>query len=114
VDAVADTVGGNVAAKLIARVKQNGTFGYTAVLPEGAAAKNPSMKITRMGARPVASKVREFADEVRYGKFVLPIGHRMPLHDAAEAHVLGRRGGIGKIVLLARDSKAHDRAPGLD
>jgi NADPH:quinone reductase-like Zn-dependent oxidoreductase len=105
VDAIADTVGGEVAAKLIARVKQGGSFGYTAVLPESTAAKNPTVKITRVGARPDASKVREFADDVRDGKFVLPIGRRMPLRDAAEAHVLGQKGGIGKILLLAPDSK---------
>jgi NADPH:quinone reductase-like Zn-dependent oxidoreductase len=44
--------------------------------------------------------VREFADDVRDGKFVLPIGRRLPLHSAAEAHVLGEKGGVGKIVLL--------------
>lgn len=105
VDAIADTVGGEVAAKLIARVKQGGSVGYTAVLPESAAARNPTVKITRVGARPDASKVREFADDVRDGKFVLPIGRRMPLRDAAEAHVLGEKGGVGKILLLAPDSK---------
>jgi NADPH:quinone reductase-like Zn-dependent oxidoreductase len=105
VDAIADTVGGEVAAKLIARVKQGGSFGYTTMLPESAAAKNPTVKITRVGARPDASKVREFADDVRDGKFVLPIGRRMPLRDAAEAHVLGQKGGIGKILLLAPDPK---------
>jgi NADPH:quinone reductase-like Zn-dependent oxidoreductase len=105
VDAIADTVGGDVAAKLIARVKPSGSFGYTAVLPESAAAKNPTVKITRVGARPDASKLREFADDVRDGKFVLPIGRRMPLRDAGEAHVLGQKGGIGKILLLAPDSK---------
>jgi NADPH:quinone reductase-like Zn-dependent oxidoreductase len=104
-DAIADTVGGEVAAKLIARVKQGGSVGYTAVLPESAAARNPTVKITRVGARPDASKVREFADDVRDGKFVLPIGRRLPLHDAAEAHVLGEQGGIGKILLLAPSSK---------
>jgi NADPH:quinone reductase-like Zn-dependent oxidoreductase len=104
VDAIADTVGGEVAAKLIARVKQGGSFGYTALLPESAAARNPTVKITRVGARPDPSKVREFADDLRDGKFVLPIGRRMPLRDAAEAHVLGEKGGVGKILLLAPDS----------
>jgi NADPH:quinone reductase-like Zn-dependent oxidoreductase len=99
VDAIADTVGGEVAAKLIAKVKQSGSFGYTAVLPESAAAQNP-VKIKRVVAQPDPSKVREFADDVRDGKFVLPIGRRMPLCDAAEAHVLGEKGGIGKILLL--------------
>src|SRR5450432_500302 len=105
VDAIADTVGGDVAAKLIAKVKQGGFFGYTAFLPESAAAENPTVKITRVLARSDPSKVREFADDVRDGKFVLPIGRRMPLRDAAEAHVLGEKGGIGKIILLAPNSK---------
>ena len=101
VDAIADTVGGKVAAKLIAKVKQSGSFGYTAVLPESAAVQNPTVKIARVSTQPDPSKVREFADDVRDGKFVLPIGRRMPLRDAAEAHVLGEKGGIGKILLLA-------------
>ena len=54
---------------------------------------------------PPALDLREFADDVRDGKFVLPIGRRMPLRDAAEAHVLGEKGGIGKILLLAPDSQ---------
>jgi NADPH:quinone reductase-like Zn-dependent oxidoreductase len=101
VDAIADTVGGVVAAKLMAKVRQGGVFGYTAVLPDGGGAAHPTVKITRVGAQPDPSKVREFADDIRDGKFVLPIGRRMPLSDAAEAHVLGEKGGIGKILLLA-------------
>ena len=104
VDAVADTVGGDVAAKLIAKVKPSGTFGYATFLPENAAAQNPTVNIKRVLTKPDPSKVREFADDVRDGKFVLPIGRRMPLRDAAEAHVLGEKGGIGKILLLAPDS----------
>ena len=52
-----------------------------------------------MVAKPDPSEVREFADDVRDGKFVLPIGRWMPLRDAAEAHALGEKGGIGKILL---------------
>ena len=63
------------------------------------------MKIARVRTQPDPSKLHEFADDVRDGKFVLPIGRRMPLHDAAAAHVLGERGGIGKILLLMPDSQ---------
>jgi len=105
VDAIADTVGGEVAAKLIAKVKQSGSFGYASMVPESAAAQNPTVRITRVSARPDPSKVREFADDVRDGKFALPIGRRMPLRDAAQAHVRGEKGGIGKILLLAPDSQ---------
>ena len=106
VDAIADTVGGEVATRLIVKVKEGGSFGYASVFPEDAAARNPTVRVTRVGARPDASKVREFADDVRDGKFILPIGRRMPLRDAAEAHVLGQKGGIGKILLLTPDSQA--------
>jgi NADPH:quinone reductase-like Zn-dependent oxidoreductase len=105
VDAIADTVGGDVAAQLIAKVKQGGSFGYSAGLPESAASEYPTVKIMRVLAKQDPSKVREFADDVRDGKFILPIGRRLPLHKAAEPHMLGEKGGIGKILLLAPDSQ---------
>ena len=58
--------------------------------------------------RLIHPSLREFADDVRDGKFVLPIGRRMPLRDAAEAHVLGEKGGIGKILLLSPNSLRLD------
>jgi NADPH:quinone reductase-like Zn-dependent oxidoreductase len=103
VDAIADTVGGEVALKLFPLVKPGGIFGYASVVPEGMAALNPTVTITRVFARPDPSKVREFADDVRDGKFVLPIGRRLPLRDVAEGQALGEKGGVGKIVLLIAD-----------
>jgi NADPH:quinone reductase-like Zn-dependent oxidoreductase len=103
VDCVADTVGGETAAKLFGRVKNGGNFGYASVLPDGVAARNPAVTITRVFGRPDASKVREFADDIRDGKFRLPIGRRMPLRDASEAHALAQKGGAGKIVLVCGD-----------
>jgi NADPH:quinone reductase-like Zn-dependent oxidoreductase len=100
VDAVADTVGGAVAAKLMGRVKAGGRFGYASVIPEGCAAMHPQITVTRVFAQPDPSKVREFLDDVRDGNFVLPIGRRLALRDAAEGHRLGERGGVGKILLI--------------
>ena len=100
VDAVADTVGGAIAAKLLGRVKAGGRFGYASVLPEGAIAQYPQVKVTRVFAQPDPSKVREFLDDLRDGKFALPIGRRLPLRDAAEGHRLGEQGGVGKILLI--------------
>jgi NADPH:quinone reductase-like Zn-dependent oxidoreductase len=113
VDAIVDTVGGEVAAKLITKVKPGGSFGYSSFLPTGTAESHPSVKTTRVFARPDPSKVREFADDVRDGKFVLPIGRRLPLRDAAEAQVLAEKGGVGKVILLApgaqTDTSLSDR-----
>ena len=105
-DAIADTVGGEVAAELIAKAKQNDSRGYTALLPQSAKAKNPAVRITRTQPRPNPPKVREFADDVRDGKFILPIDRRMPLCDAAVAQVMGEKGGIGKILSWRRIRKA--------
>jgi NADPH:quinone reductase-like Zn-dependent oxidoreductase len=100
VDGVADTVGGETAAKLFGRVKSGGRFGYASVFPADASARNPTVEVTRVFARPDASKIREFADDIRDGKFSLPIRQRLPLRDAATAHQLMQSGGAGKIVLL--------------
>jgi NADPH:quinone reductase-like Zn-dependent oxidoreductase len=104
VDAVADTVGGETAAKLFAKVKTGGHFGYASVLPDGVAARNPAVTVTRVFARPDASKVREFADDIRDHKFVLPISRRLPLRAAGEAQTLVQKGGAsGKVILLSPD-----------
>jgi NADPH:quinone reductase-like Zn-dependent oxidoreductase len=95
-DAIADTVGGDVATKLIVRIKQGGPFGYTTVLPESAAGQNPAVKIKRVFAQPDPSKVREFADDVRDGKFVLPNGCRMPCMMRLGHMRLGKKAGLGR------------------
>jgi NADPH:quinone reductase-like Zn-dependent oxidoreductase len=102
VDAVADTVGGETAARVLARVREGGVFGYASTLPDEARRLHPSVTVTRVFARPDASKVREFADDVRDGRFTLPIGRRLALRETAEAHVLAERGGAGKILLTIR------------
>ena len=106
VDGVADTVGGETAAKLFSKVRNGGNFGYASVLPDSVPATNPAVNVTRVFARPDASKVREFADDVRDGKFVLPIGQRLPLREAAKAHVLAQKGGSGKLILVIRGAVA--------
>jgi NADPH:quinone reductase-like Zn-dependent oxidoreductase len=101
-DAVADTVGGEIGAKLLAKVKPGGSFGFASFLPPGAAESRPDLKIKRVLAQANASKLREFADDVRDGKFILPIGKRLPLREAAQAHVMAEEGAVGKVLLLAK------------
>jgi NADPH:quinone reductase-like Zn-dependent oxidoreductase len=102
VDAVADTVGGETAARLLPKVKTGGNFGYASVLPDGVAQSNPTVKVTRVFARPDASKVREYADDIRDHKFVLPISRRLPLRAAGAAQDLVQKGGAaGKIILVS-------------
>jgi NADPH:quinone reductase-like Zn-dependent oxidoreductase len=108
VDCVADTVGGETAAKLFGRVKNGGSFGYASVLPEGVPKLNATVTVTRVFARADASKVREFADDIRDGKFLLPISRRLLLREAGEAHALAEKGGAGKIILICRDDESSN------
>jgi NADPH:quinone reductase-like Zn-dependent oxidoreductase len=99
-DGVADTIGGEIAAKLIGKVRAGGRFGYASVLPDDASARNPTVETSRVFVRPDPDKLREFADDIRDGKFILPISQRLPLREAAAAQDLMQKGGAGKIVLL--------------
>ena len=109
-DCVADTVGGETAAKLFARVRDGGNLGSASVLPDGVQQRNLTVTITRVFARSDASKVREFADDIRDGKFVLPISQRLSLRDASQAHAMAQKGGAGKIVLVCQDHRSHGPA----
>jgi NADPH:quinone reductase-like Zn-dependent oxidoreductase len=73
-------------------------------LPDGVSATNSTVKVTRVFARPDASKVRESADDIRHGKFVQPISQRLPLQSAAKARALAQKGGSGKLILVIRDA----------
>ncbi len=53
-------------------------FGYRSVFPDEMFKLNPTVTVTPLLARPDASKVREFADDVRDGTFVRPISRRIP------------------------------------
>jgi len=99
VDAVADTLNGEVATKLIAKVKPGGTFG-SVVGPPSNAALHPTIQVNPIMATPDPNTYIHFAEAIRDGKLKLPIDRIMPLADAAEAQAIGEKGGsAGKIVL---------------
>lgn len=97
VDGVADTVGGEIAAALLGKVRPGGRFGYASVLPGHA--KNASVEVSRVFARPDPVALGAFAAAMRDGTFVLPVSRRMALGEAGAAHALLEKGGGGKIVL---------------
>jgi NADPH:quinone reductase-like Zn-dependent oxidoreductase len=99
-DAVADTVGGRTAEKLIAKVKGGGVFASVVGAPQNAA-KYPSVKAVFVFSK-FDSKTLEFmAEAVRDGKLAIPISQTLPLSRAAEAQAAAEKGGIGKILLVA-------------
>ena len=99
-DAVADTVGGKTAEKLIARVKAGGVYASVAGTPQNAA-QYPSVKVVDVFSHFDRKTLEFMAEAVRDGKLVIPIGLKLPLSEAAKAHALAAKGGAGKILLVA-------------
>jgi NADPH:quinone reductase-like Zn-dependent oxidoreductase len=99
-DAVADTVGGRTAEKLIAQVKPGGVYASVVGTPQNAA-KFPSVKVVPVFSK-FDRKTLEFMGEaVRDGKLVIPISQKLPLREAAEGQAAAEKGGIGKVLLVA-------------
>jgi NADPH:quinone reductase-like Zn-dependent oxidoreductase len=99
-DAVADTVGGRTAEKLIARVKPGGVYASVVDAPQNAA-KYPSVKVVHVFSKFDRKTLEFMAEAVRDGKLVIPISQKLPLSEAAEAQATAEKGGGGKILLVA-------------
>jgi NADPH:quinone reductase-like Zn-dependent oxidoreductase len=99
-DAVADTVGGETAQKLLGKVKQGGVFA-SVVGPPANAGMHPTIKIEAIQSKPDAAMLRIMAEDAAAERFVIPIDRMVPLADAGKAHAAAEKGGIGKILLLA-------------
>ncbi len=99
VDAVADTVGGDVASALLGKIVPNGIFASVVAVPAGAEL-HPSVQTTRVSARPDPQRLQAFAEDLAGGRFVLPISHRIALEKAGEAQELAEKGAGGKVLLL--------------
>jgi NADPH:quinone reductase-like Zn-dependent oxidoreductase len=98
-DGVADTVGGKIAARLLSKVKPGGYFG-SVLGPPSDAVLHPLVQVKPMMAQPSAETVRHYGEALRDGRLKLPIERALPLSEAAEAHTMAEKGGIGKIVLV--------------
>jgi NADPH:quinone reductase-like Zn-dependent oxidoreductase len=97
-DHVADTVGGPDVAGLCRHVKPGGlirTVATTPIDPTGL----PSQPAF-FGFHPDGDRLARIVRDVASGVIAMPVARRLPLTEAAEAHRLFERGGVGgKIVL---------------
>jgi NADPH:quinone reductase-like Zn-dependent oxidoreductase len=98
-DAVADTVDGGTAEKLIAKVKPGGVFATVLKAPRNAA-NYPDVKVEAVFSKFDRRTLEFMAEAVRDGKLVIPISETFPLKQAAEAHAAAEKGVAGKILLV--------------
>jgi catechol 2,3-dioxygenase-like lactoylglutathione lyase family enzyme len=101
-DAVADTVGGRTAEKLIAKVKPGGVYATVLKAPD-TAAEYPSVRVVAVFSKFDRATLEFMAEAVRDGKLLIPISLKLPLSEAAEAQAAAEKGGVGKILLVCLD-----------
>ena len=99
-DAVADTVGGRTAEKLIAKLKPAGVYASVVGAPQNAT-EYPSVKVEAVFSKFDRKTLEFMAEAVRDGKLIIPISQKLPLSKAAEAQATAEKGAAGKILLVA-------------
>jgi NADPH:quinone reductase-like Zn-dependent oxidoreductase len=99
-DAVADTIGGEVGEMLLSNVKPGGVYA-SVVGPPKNAALHPTVRIAAIMAKPDPEHMVELAEQVAAKHLTIPIDRMLPLADAAEGHAAAEKGGVGKILLMA-------------
>jgi NADPH:quinone reductase-like Zn-dependent oxidoreductase len=99
VDIVANTVRGKTAEDLMAKVRPGGTFASVTGAPANAA-KYPQVRTVAFVSKQDTQNLRYMVEVVAAGKLIIPIGSRVPLRNAAEAHAAFAKGSAAKILLL--------------
>jgi NADPH:quinone reductase-like Zn-dependent oxidoreductase len=97
-DAVADTVNGQTAEKLLTKIKPNGVFATVLGAPQSAK-DYPNIKAVPVYAQPDTKILLAMAQAVKRGKLVIPLNQKVPLRDAAKVHA-GAGKGSGKVLLV--------------
>jgi NADPH:quinone reductase-like Zn-dependent oxidoreductase len=102
-DAVADTVGGKTAEKLIAKVKPGGVFACVLGAPQNAKDYS-TVRVVPVYAKPDAKILLHMALAAKAGKLKIPIGGKLPLKDADKGRAAVAKGGVGKLVLVVNEN----------
>jgi NADPH:quinone reductase-like Zn-dependent oxidoreductase len=98
-DGLADTVGGETAQKLLAKLRPGGKVGT--VLGEPAGARERGFQVKSFLTHSDSKRLGELAQAVADGELIVPIAKRFPLADAAAAHELAEQHVDGKVLLVA-------------
>ena len=81
------------------KVKEGGIFASVTGVPANAAGY-PRVRTVAFVSKQDTKNLKYTVEAVRAGKLIIPIGSRVPLRNAAEAHAAFAKGGAGKILLV--------------
>jgi NADPH:quinone reductase-like Zn-dependent oxidoreductase len=98
-DAIADTVGGDVITKLYAKLKPGGTIGTVVGEPKGA--KEKGFTVHAFMAHPDPARLGDLAKAVADGALAIPIARTFPLAEAREAQSFAEtKHPRGKVLMI--------------
>jgi NADPH:quinone reductase-like Zn-dependent oxidoreductase len=97
-DAVADTVDGDVVEALLPKIKRGGVLGT--VLREPPGAEQREISVRTMLVHPDAERLSELGEAVASGEFALPVKRRYALSEVRLAQRVAEKHGSGKVVLV--------------
>ncbi len=99
-DAIADTIGGDVIGKLLPQLKQGGRLATVVGKPEAATKRN-DIHVVEVYCKPDAKRLSTLAANVQLGELTIPVAKVLPLADVREAQTLAENGRAGgKVVLV--------------
>jgi NADPH:quinone reductase-like Zn-dependent oxidoreductase len=99
-DAIADTVDGEIIGKLIAKLKRGGVLG--SVLGKPKAAEGKDIRVEAVSVQPNPTVLERLAEAVRTGNLSIPVVRTFKLSEAAAAQKFAEEGHVeGKVVLIA-------------
>lgn len=96
-DAIADTVGGDLASNLAGKLKRSGVF--ASVLGKPKTDRN-DIRIEAIFTQPDSARLQQLAQDVANGGFEIPIAKRLKLSEIREAHKIAEKGAGGKVLLI--------------
>lgn len=98
-DAIADTLNGEVIGTLLPKLRRGGVLG--SVLGKPKAAEGKDIRIEAFVVQPDAMRLARMAEAVRSGKLTVPIARKFRLREAAAAQQLAEAGHVdGKVLLI--------------
>lgn len=97
-DAIADTVDGEVVEKLLPKLKPGGVLATVLAAPRRAQAYEITVRTHLTHADP--SRLHELGESLARGELEVPVEKRFPLAEVRAAQELAEQHGVGKVVLV--------------
>lgn len=103
-DAIADTVGGETAARAARLVRPGGVVA-SVVVPPPEVPEGQGVTVVPVWVAFNPAQMTHYAAQMVAGRYTMPVAAHIPLADAPRAHALMEKGGVGGKIILVPDGQ---------